>query len=128
MTRVLKSAPRDAVDYSKALPYLQYEPPTGWTESYKEAKDNAPYKPGDCFYIREGGRIRFVRCYCVFAEYLDRRGSWVQKYRVQFATKAGTWSGQWLDTYPGFIQRAYFDEKDQPVQPRGEYQPEEVSA
>lgn len=104
-------------DPALAKPYTAHDE----CDSPKECREKSPFKPGDVFYIRENGRVMLCRVYCLFSHYLQRHVYWLPRFRVQFATKDGTWSRQWRDVWPGDHYRAYFTDKGAELDPAAEY-------
>lgn len=106
-----------AADPSLASGYKEHDE----ADSPREAREKSPFQKGDVFYIRENGQVKLVRLHTMFGEYLSRRGYWIPRWRVQFATKELTWSRQWRDTWPGFHYRAHFDDKGKALDPAAEF-------
>lgn len=72
----------------------------------REFLASVPYKKGDIVWLEDGDRAILALISDVTFE-LDRFGDRRAKFRIQKATKAGTFSKQFSYTYPGFIQRGY---------------------
>ena len=68
--------------------------------------DSVPYKAGDVVWVEDGNKAVLALISGVWFE-LDRNEFRRAKFRIQKATKAGTFSKQFSYTYPGFIQRGY---------------------
>lgn len=85
-----------------------------WDRDEPEPKDDSraaflntvPYSVGEIVYVARDGKPVRARIIGVFTE-RNRFEERCVKFRVQFETKAGTWSRQWYYTYPGPIQRGY---------------------
>lgn len=75
-------------------------------QSYAEWHAAVAYKPGEVVYVDVSGVATLARVLYVFCE-RNRFDERQAKYRVQLATKRGTWAGSWVYTWPGFIQRGY---------------------
>lgn len=67
---------------------------------------SVPYKKGDVVWIEDGDRAILALISDVGFE-LDRYDDRRAKFRIQKATKAGTFSKQFSYAYPGHIQRGY---------------------
>lgn len=75
-------------------------------ETLREARANAPYKPGDIVWCMIDGVARKAKIRHVFAE-MGYYGWPREFYTAQLDTKKGLWAKQWRRIYPGFIQRGY---------------------
>ena len=118
MTRVFKNPPsfvvQDTVaDASKAVPYRNE---LDHFDTPRELRLGSVYKPGEIVYARDGDKILLCRIVYVISHFLSIRDYYIPCYRCQFATKSGSWSRQWRDIFPGYIERAYLDdETNKPV-------------
>jgi hypothetical protein len=73
----------------------------------------APYQNGDLLFFLHNGEIKLGRVYTIFSKYQSFRGYYIPQFRVQFVTKDGHWSNNWLDVWPGAIYDAYFIDRDE---------------
>lgn len=85
-----------------------------------------PYAEGDVVYVRvDMDTVTVARVIgCKAEPHYDNRDQngkreldyYIPKFKVQFLTKDGYWSGLWKYVWPGSIYRAYYDSTtDEPV-------------
>ncbi len=72
----------------------------------REFVASIPYKKGDVVWVEDGETAVLAFISDVTFE-LDRYDDRRAKFRIQKATKAGTFSKRFSYTYAGFIQRGY---------------------
>ena len=72
----------------------------------REFLASVPYKAGDVVWVEDGDIAVLALISGVYFE-LNRYDERRAKFRIQKATKAGTFSKQFSYTFPGIIQRGY---------------------
>lgn len=103
----------EAVEFPVKTPvYQSFEPEYRGTRPpffvMRKKREFAPYQPGETVLVLEDDVVKLCRVVMVFDEFLDRAEYYIPRYRVQTATKKGTWSKNWKYIYPGQIARAFF--------------------
>jgi hypothetical protein len=99
----------------------------GQDESYRDGNYDRfvagiPYKAGEVVYVERNKQPVLARVLGSFSDrdWYIRRGDRIEKYRVQLATKSGTWSKVWVYVWPGHVQRGYKLAGLAPEMPDGE--------
>lgn len=107
MARTVKDWQPDKVADSEVAPHrYTWSADLPDFRTWKECRDGAAYKPGEVVYIDRDGAAVLARVLCIIP-YRDRFGDLKESYHVQLATAKGLWSRQWIQSWPGFIQRGY---------------------
>lgn len=104
-----------AVSYLGVKPYASYKSFEDFhysdgmerVDAIRAVRKQAPYQPGDVLYIKRGDGNVLARVHQVHGEWQHVSGDLIPFWRMQYATKAGVWSRDWIKVYPGDIYRAY---------------------
>lgn len=91
---------------AEVKPWIERDDVDDWS-SYRNARENAHFQPGDVVWIAYGTEHRKAVVLDVFPE-SDGLASWRPKYRVVRLNQTGkTWAKTWYYTWGGVIQRGY---------------------
>lgn len=113
-------APREEIVLPVPVPkFVQYEEVDSYDKrvgktNFRNDRSFAPYQPGEILLFAQSGTIRMGRVVMVGAELLSRSGYFAPRYKVQYSTKTGHWSKDWIRIYSPSIWRAYHDAQDRP--------------